>query len=230
MNKQNLFWKSHWGKHFKIALGIYILVSIIFGIITISLYQLPWNYTLLLSLPWIILYSNIILIGISVTLSISKTIKPLFLILKLNDCSYMDKTYKLKIPKLAIVLPLYLIIFYIYFIGFKNYEAVTTLLLSWLILIIVRSSHYADRKLGNLIGGFIGSFFLPFGFIALVVNINDFIKNIPIDIIPIVIFMFYFILILLAQFALEILMDYLTSKDREKQLNWEESPYFVKYK
>jgi len=226
------FWKSHWGTHFKIWIGVYIIASVAFGIITISLYNLPFKYSMLLSLPWIILYSNVILIGIIVALSISKSIKPLFLILELNDCHYTDKILKSKIPKLIITLPLYLIIFYIYFIAFRIYNPIATLLLSWLVLIIVRSAYYTSPKLGNRIGGFIGAFFLPFGFMALVVNIHIFFKNIPSDMIPVVTFIFYFILVILAQIPLEILMDYISSSDKKKQLkaNWKKNPAYVPFK
>ncbi|EMR75605.1 hypothetical protein MBGDF03_00152 [Thermoplasmatales archaeon SCGC AB-540-F20] len=222
------FWKSHWGKHFKIAIGVYILFSIIFAFLTISLFCLPIDLSIMFSLPWIILYSNVIFIGIIILFATYKSIKPFFLILDLNDCHYRDRILKTKIPLLVIVLPLYLIIFYVYFNGFNVYEPVGTLFLSWIVLIIVRSSHYVDRKLGNRLGGFIGAFFLPFGFITLAVNINEFFRNTPNNLTPIVIFIFYFFLILIAQVSLEILMDYISTEEKEKELksNWLDDPNF----
>jgi len=99
-------------------------------------------------------------------------------------------------------------------------------------LIFVRSAHYANQDLGHKIGEFIGAFFIPFGFITLVLNINEIIgKSFP-DSATIAIFISFFILILLAQLLLEILMSYLTSKkeNRRLKLDWKSHPAYVKNK
>ena len=135
-------------------------------------------------------------------------------------------------PPSNATIPIYLIIFYVYFDSYGTHSPTFTLLIGWIVLLIVRSAHYANRKLGNIIGGFIGAFFLPFGFITFVLNVNTFFENPPPDLIPIVILLFYFFLILLVQVPLEILMDYLASQDKERELRskWENDLSFVKRK
>ena len=231
MNKSLKFWESNWGTHFKYAIGIYIVFSFIFGFIIVLLFGVPIEYSMLLSLPWVIIFINIILIMILLTIAISKTIKRFFLILYLNDCSYRDKIHNSRIPQLTVVLPIYLMIFFVYFYKFGTYDPNFTLLLSWIVWVIIRSAYYVEREIGKTIGVIVGSFFLPFGFMTFVLLLKDFFSN-PIEVIPSVIFLSYFFIILIGEVALEILMDYFTFQNRQKdlRLEWDGDPAFIREK
>lgn len=214
MTKKLGFWKTHWGRHFRNGLIAYFCLCVFFAFLIIFLFGVPLEITLLLSIPWIYIYLFPIIAGVTIAIFMSKSVKPLFIILELNNCSYTDKIPKTIIPKISITLPVYLMIFFVYLFSLGKYDPNLTLLLSWIMLIIVRSSYYANKKLGNQIGSFIGSFFLPFGFLTMVLFIKDFLSNVPTDPIPIVIFLSYFVLIVIGQLPLEALMDYITSEDR----------------
>lgn len=193
-------------------------------------------------------YARIILIGALIfyflfghyfAISSLDMIKNLYTrIITVNNFSYGDLIIKRKIPALLIVLPVYLVIFLTYFI-IAGYTSIEALIFGWLVLIFVRSSHYVDKELGAKFGEIIGAFFIPFGFVIILVKGASFYRDISTgmeiteDHIG---FIIYFILFSLATIPLEVLMEYrgknkqIEEKEKQKKEEWSEDSRFVKYK
>jgi len=161
-------------------------------------------------------------------------IKNFLLILNFNDLDY-DETYKKIIPKLLITIVLYIMFFYAFITTIDNYDPILVLLISWLLLIIVRSAHYVNPNTGHKIGEFIGAFIVPFGLITLVLKINEFSWE-DFKITSQVIFISYFVLMIIGEFFLEIFMDYYTKKRKidiknkffvKLKNNWKGHPSYV---
>ncbi|HEC86949.1 MAG TPA: hypothetical protein ENI49_03670 [Thermoplasmatales archaeon] len=135
--------------------------------------------------------------------------KNILSILNANDLDY-DETYKrIKIPKLLSTIIIYIVFFYTFITTIGNYDPILILLISWLLLIFVRSAHYANPNIGHKIGEFIGAFIVPFGFITLILKMSEFSWN-NFKITSRVIFISYLTLIIIGEFLLEIFMDYYT--------------------
>lgn len=227
------FWKSSWGKHY-LFWSIIFFISILF--ITFILIPDSNYYARILLIAALIFY---FLLGHIFTFYYLNIVKNLFTnIVNLNNYSYQELTPKRRIPALLVVLPVYLIIFQTYFIV-ANYSFIEALLFGWLILLFVRSSHYVDAEIGAKIGQIIGSFFIPFGFIIVLIKGASFYVDLSTgkifinDYLP---YFLYFIVFILATIPLEVLMDYrgknkqIDDEEKRKKTKWKKDPCFVKYK
>jgi len=217
------FWKSFWGKHFIFWVSIFLIFIVISSYI-----QIPNSnvYARLLIIVALIFY---FLFGIYFAVSSFDMVQRLFTkIINLNNYSYLEKTETRKIPALLIVLPVYLIIFQTYFI-LVNYNFIESLIFGWLVLLFVRSSHYVDSLLGADIGRIIGSFFIPFGFIIVLIKGASFYISLSTGEIFIEDhfgYFLYFVTFLLAAIPLEIIMDYrgknkrIYEEEKRKRTEW----------
>jgi len=227
------FWKSYWGKHFIFWMIIFLIFISIFSFIQISSSNI---YARLLIIGVLIFY---FLFGMYFSISSFGMAKRLFTkIINLNNYSYREVTDERKIPALLVVLPVYLIIFQTYFL-IAGYSFIEALIFGWLVLLFVRSSHYVDPLLGADIGKIIGSFFIPFGFIIVLIKGSSFYVDLStgnIFIKEYLAYFLYFITFILATIPLEVLMDYrgknkhISDKEKRKKREWEKDPCFVKYK
>lgn len=232
INKYLNFWKSTWGKHYI----FWILVFLIF-IVIITFIQIPYSnlYARLLIIGVLIFY---FLFGHFFAIYSFGMAKRLYTkIINLNNYNYREITKERKIPTLLFVLPVYLIIFTTYFI-IADFSFIESLVYGWLVLLFVRSSHYVDEILGADIGKIIGSFFIPFGFIIVLIKGASFYVDLSTGKILIEDYFgsfLYFITFLLATIPLEVLMDYRSKnkknsdKYKEKKKEWENDSSFVRY-
>jgi len=242
MKKRMRLRDGKWWKHFKITISLYVIACIIFSILIIRSHGIPFDpnlipikYYFLLILPWILLFVSVLSLFYAITPYFLHVIKGFLSILKANDLDY-DSTYKkIKIPKLLPTIIIYIAFFYAFITTIGNYDPILILLISWLLLIIIRSAHYANPKTGHKIGEFIGAFIVPFGFITLILRINEFSWN-NLKITSLVIFISYFTLMIIGEFFLEIFMDYYTKKRKndnenkahdELKNNWKDHPSFI---
>jgi hypothetical protein len=193
-------------------------------------------------------YARIILIGALIfyflfghyfAISSLDSVKNLYTkIINLNNFNYGDLIIKRKIPVLLFVLPVYLVIFLTFFI-IAGYNSIEALIFGWLVLIFVRSSHYVDKELGAKFGEIVGAFFIPFGFIIILIKGASFYRDvstgmeITMDHIG---FILYFIVFLLATIPLEVLMEYrgknkrIEEEEKRKKKEWNKDSSFVRYK
>lgn len=227
------FWRSIWGKHY-----IFWMIVFLIFIVFITFIQIPYSnvYARLLIIAVLIFYFLIGLIFAIISFDMAKRF--FTKIINLNNYSYKEVTEERKIPALLVVLAFYLIIFQTYFI-LVDYNFIEALLFGWLVLLFVRSSHYVDFKLGERIGNIIGSFFIPFGFIIVLIKGASFYVDLSTSKIFIQDYLgyfLYFITFLLATIPLEVVMDYrgknkqINDEYRKKKKEWENDSSFVKYK
>jgi len=233
MNRYFTFWKSSWGKHYL----FWIIIFLIFIVFTTVILIPDSNfYARVLIVAALIFY---FLFGHFFAISSFGFVKKLFTnIVNLNNFNYGELTPERKIPALLVVLPVYMLIFQTYFIV-VGYNFIEALIFGWLILIFVRSSHYVDKELGEEIGKIIGSFFIPFGFIIILIKGASFYVDLSTSKVFIedyIGYILYFIVFLLATIPLEVLMDYQgknkqkDDEEKRKKTEWKNDPRFVKYK
>lgn len=243
MRNISKFLKIPWKRDFIISFLIFVILTFIFTFVfdylIITPQGLPLKYMPIFYIPIMLIIWCVFLIGLVSSFMFPPLIGGLSRIFSLNDFSFSDSRSKLHIVYILFATSLFLIFLYIYFISLKIYEPIKTLLLSWMVLIFIRSAHYVNPKLGNRIGTLVVSFFIPFGLFILAINLLESGLNFVSDIYQTGLFILYFIIILSAQIPMEILMEYTIIKNkqtiikrRQKELksNWQESPYFVKYK
>ena len=242
MKKRLRLKDGKWWKHFKITISLYVIACIIFSILIIYSHGLPFDpnlipikYYFLLIIPWILLFASVLSLFYAITPYFLYIVKNILSILNSNDLDY-DETYKkIKVPKLLPTIIIYIMFFYSFITTIGNYDPILILLISWLLLIIVRSAHYVNPYTGHKIGEFIGAFIVPFGFIILILKMNEFSwKNFKIT--SQVIFISYFTLMIIGEFFLEIFMDYYTKKRKDDtknkvynklKNNWIDHPSFI---
>jgi len=233
INKYLNFWKSSSRNHYIFWVSIFLIF-----VVLITFFQIPDSnhYARVLLVAVLIFY---FLFGHFFAISSLDMVKKLFTkIVNLNNFGYGDLTVERKMPALLVVLPVYLIIFQTYFI-IAGYNFIEALLFGWLVLLFVRSSHYVDKKLGAEIGKIIGSFFIPFGFIIVLIKGASFYVDLSTSKIFIEDYFgyfLYFIVFLLATIPLEVLMDYRgknkqkDDEEKRKRIEWKNDSRFVKYK
>jgi hypothetical protein len=208
-------------KHLILALVLSISASIfgyfiIFYPFSVLLSTFP-PFTLYILFVGLIFLNSLFWAGFSLSITISLVIKKLFHgIFELNNWTYTPSK-SLKNISLIIPLSLYLIVFWTYFrvLGKDN---VSTLLLGWLCLIIIRAAHYADPKdVGDQIGKVIGAFVLPFWLVTFCYYFLQFLTNNPIRYLANNLLANQtFIILLLISFCLEII-QYRKKKNEENE-------------
>jgi len=233
INKYLNFWKSSSRNHYIFWASIFLIF-----VVLITLFQIQDSnldaYVLL-----VVVLIFFFVLGHVLTIFFFNMVKNLFTkIVNLNNFSYGELTPERKIPALLVVLPAYLIIFQTYFI-IAGYNFIEALLFGWLVLLFVRSSHYVDKELGAEIGKIIGSFFIPFGFVIILIKGSSFYVDLSTSKIFIedyIGYIIYFIVFLLATIPLEVLMEYRgknkqkDNEEKRKRTEWKNDPRFVKYK
>jgi len=220
MKKSLGFWKNQSGKDFSKRIVIFLCLSIpftlVFDYLVITPNHLPTQYMIIFYLPIFLIILFLLLAGLSASLLFPPVLQKFSMLFEINNVSFSDKRTKLHFVYLVLVISVLLLTIYTYFISLKYYDPIKTLLISWMVVIFVRASHYVDYSLGDKVSVVIISFLIPFGLFIGAITLLETRLSIFSNIYENGLFVLYFIMIVSAQMPLEVLLEYVGKKYSKK--------------